>query len=128
MNDLWEKAFLVALATSCQCARTVGGAVGDAAAIANESVKACPKDPPWYDGGDVPSVTSGWISVKDRLPDKDGVVLIYAKRVITGVLAECVDTVFYDAVTKGFPVGRCREWLDAITHWMPLPAPPEDAT
>ena len=51
-----------------------------------------------------------WISVKDELPEEDGVYL------------------FFDAGTQGVYVSFF--WADlklneGVTHWMPLPAPPE---
>lgn len=62
----------------------------------------------------------GWISVKDRLPEKDGVYLA-----------------FYDGYTVSsvwYERGREHsEWTDDyeeycdldVTHWMPLPEPPK---
>ena len=55
-----------------------------------------------------------WISVKDRLPDKDGIYIVCAK---------CIDgdacTVLY--YTKIFGFGEFP-----VNHWMPLPEPPKD--
>lgn len=50
-----------------------------------------------------------WISVKDKLPEKNGGVIV---RVENGSIYSSVY-----AVKGGF---RC-----AATHWMPLPEPPE---
>lgn len=71
-----------------------------------------------------------WISVKDRLPEPDENVFVYAAR--------------WEA--KGYVVGitrryRCNSgrevWVEPfpgfeltyhITHWMPLPKPPKEGT
>jgi hypothetical protein len=79
-----------------------------------------------------------WISVKDRLPDKDGNYLCYLE-----CGAVCQSTFDSTIASEGeeFPFG---EWVgvynsdtlgftdsyweehDAITHWMTLPEPPKD--
>ena len=60
---------------------------------------------------------NGWISVKDRLPEKNGDYLIYNTDGI-------VWPYWYDKEYK--------EWYDSsgyltesVTHWMPMPEPPE---
>lgn len=64
-------------------------------------------------------VKQGWISVKDRLPEKPGKYLVYAQHWIAGVR----------------PIIKCELWIhdkwdktDAfeVTHWMPLPEPPKE--
>lgn len=62
----------------------------------------------------------GWISVKDRLPEKNWVYIIYN--------GENVFPAYYE---RG---RRKSEWTDnyegycdfEATHWMPLPAPPKE--
>lgn len=62
----------------------------------------------------------GWISVKDRLPERNGIYLAYD--------GEYISTVEYE---KGRPDS---EWTDdyegyldlLVTHWMPLPEPPKE--
>lgn len=60
--------------------------------------------------------TAHWISVKDRLPKPQTEVLAFRRGIM--YLA------WYDN-----EIGRwaSNEWgfLDAVTHWMPLPEPPE---
>ena len=61
-----------------------------------------------------------WISVKDRLPERNGVYLAYD--------GEYISTVEYE---KG---RHDSEWTDdyegyldlLVTHWMPLPEPPKE--
>jgi hypothetical protein len=53
-----------------------------------------------------------WISVKDRLPKKYGVVLAFTEYGDTNAVYYYVDK------SWGHP--------DEITHWMPLPEPPNE--
>nr|DAF41905.1 MAG TPA: Protein of unknown function (DUF551) [Caudoviricetes sp.] len=60
-----------------------------------------------------------WISVKDRLPVAKEVVLAYESA--------------FDSMSMAFRLPGTEEFinvgdyyaLDAVTHWMPLPEPPE---
>lgn len=57
---------------------------------------------------------SEWISVKDRLPEEKTRVLVFVPR--SGLK---IDT---DRI-----VGRIWvRWNGRVTHWMPLPEPPEE--
>ena len=67
-----------------------------------------------------------WIPVDERMPDYDDLVLVIAsgkpKENIT--LDEAVElaTLYSD----GWCLEMCPEWTGAtVTHWMPLPEPPE---
>ena len=62
-----------------------------------------------------------WISVKDRLPEHYRAVIVHG-----GVA-------FYDIGRKKWYTlmemdgyGEPREIMWTVTHWMPLPKPPED--
>jgi len=55
-----------------------------------------------------------WISVKDRLPDKDCEVLVYM-----GI--NCYR--YMELITHYSDCHLTRH--DTITHWMPLPKPPK---
>ena len=64
-----------------------------------------------------------WISVKEKLPKKEGKYLIYTKN-LTGYkpLEENIFiAIFY-----------CNDWIfkywedNDVTHWMPLPEPPKE--
>lgn len=81
-------------------------------------------------------VMSQWISVKDRFPEKDGNYLCYLE---CGAVCEAAfDSTIasngeefpfgewvgvYNSDTLGFTDSYWEEY-DAITHWMPLPEPP----
>ena len=61
----------------------------------------------------------GWISVKDRLPEKCTEILIYAPN-HGCIVAKYSNNEFWDTIS-------CYVYsTDEITHWMPLPAPPGD--
>ena len=56
-----------------------------------------------------------WISVDDRLPEKDEIVIICTDKnfIYAGELIG--DTWFLDN----------DSWTETVTHWMPLPEPPK---
>ena len=66
---------------------------------------------------------SGWVSVKDRLPEPDENVIIWTK---TG----CMKYAQYheDGSINPWYVyeDNARAWTNVISHWMPLPEPPEE--
>ena len=73
------------------------------------------------------NVPSKWISVKDRLPEKDGEYLVrFADKGLSNVEYESKFesfgywlSIMWDEYADWFPyVG--------ITHWMPLPEPPKE--
>ena len=78
-----------------------------------------------------------WISVKDRLPDKNGRCLCYVKRLYEShyeILAfapnlEKIDKHDFRNVKRGgwydYVEGYGYMEIRNITHWMPLPQPPK---
>ncbi len=69
---------------------------------------------------------SKWISVKDRLPESNELVLVIAsgkpKDNIT-LYGACELAEYYDSY--GWILEMWPEWMGAVvTHWMPLPEPP----
>jgi len=61
-----------------------------------------------------------WISVKDRLPENEDVVLIYAGDEYQDVaMFSNSDFYEFDWEHDGW------EHESEVTHWMPLPVPPE---
>ena len=70
-----------------------------------------------------------WISVKDRLPEPDENVFIYAtkweaKGYVVGITRRYRYTDGRDVWVEPFP-GFEPDYH--ITHWMPLPTPPKEA-
>lgn len=63
-----------------------------------------------------------WISVKDRLPEKEGAVIIYAESADPNspLIVSCWYT-----PNEGF--GLVEVWAKAVSHWMPMPDPPKEA-
>ncbi len=71
----------------------------------------------WVKWEDVPT----WISVDDKMPDKDALYLTYAPSSDTRKpLIQCA---WYSLDAPGWS-GLASIWLTAITHWMPLPVSP----
>lgn len=76
-----------------------------------------------------------WISVKDRLPEKSGYYLRCKMEHGVEAYPDFVESTYYSAAHK---MWNCRDWhdlecakctaIDGITHWMPLPDPPEVET
>ena len=71
-----------------------------------------------------------WISVKDRLPDYMGEVLV----IVSGkpheniTLDGAYEIAEYDPV-EGWILEMWPEWCSGVvTHWMPFPEPPEEGT
>jgi hypothetical protein len=60
-----------------------------------------------------------WIKIKDRLPDKDCMALVTDGRHVTLAVWIERDGWALNREDKSFGIIH-----DALTHWMPLPAPP----
>lgn len=63
-----------------------------------------------------------WVPVTDRLPTEDGKYLIYAPSADPD--KPFIHVAWYD---PGFGWSLLPQvWVDAITHWMEFPGPPEE--
>jgi hypothetical protein len=58
---------------------------------------------------------TNWVSVKDRLPEKEGIYLTFGEPF--GIKTE-----YYWIANKEWE----SDLYDSISHWMPLPSPPEN--
>jgi hypothetical protein len=67
---------------------------------------------------------SEWISVKDRLPDNSNVVLAFDLRISRGINVPKIRFAFLFGNTWHRSEGT--GWEMDVTHWMPLPNPPEE--
>ncbi len=66
---------------------------------------------------------SEWISVKDTFPLYKQCVLVYLEN---GITTEAVYRGEYESEMHIFRIELTREaTATMVTHWMPLPAPPE---
>lgn len=78
-------------------------------------------------------VCGKWISVKDRLPNPNEKVIVYNAENDGTFFARRLVSRFewWDSVTKEYinwrwlPYGYTNIMLESVTHWMPLPEPPE---
>jgi len=64
-----------------------------------------------------------WISVKDRLPGESGYYLYFADNPYKGL---------QDGIGVSYFMHKAKEWkkvyTPCVTHWMPLPEPPEEGS
>lgn len=58
-----------------------------------------------------------WVKVEDDLPDEGVWVLVHIKGYV-------IETAMYSELSQEFQNGY--EWLEGVTHWIPLPEPPKD--
>lgn len=82
------------------------------------------------------STIGGWISVKDKLPELNQWVLVYAVGKIDGFIGEHTIEICKRFIQHIFPSSPGHEiWSSPyqyfhtdyeITHWMPLPEPPKE--
>jgi len=63
-----------------------------------------------------------WIACADTMPTSDALYLIHAPSL--DETSPLITVAWYEPGV-GWS-GLARMWLDAITHWMPLPEPPAD--
>ena len=70
---------------------------------------------------------SEWISVKDRLPKYGKRVLTYTPGMANQITVDAYDRYYVDVDDEWYEGWRYRgnHAKNNITHWMPLPEPPE---
>lgn len=82
-----------------------------------ELIRALEYDRGQYDKGYRDGLNADrWVSVEDRLPEKNTEVLCYYKFEPDGPNVICENTYYGD--------GRWLSDRDRVSHWMPLPTPP----
>ena len=64
----------------------------------------------------------GWISVKDKLPDRSGYYLCYKPN--AGVDGLKIDVHRWRSIDGDWAGSEVGSRIIGITHWMPLPEPP----
>ena len=60
---------------------------------------------------------SQWISVEDRLPEEAQFILIWGSHT-TPWMSQFLEDQFIDV--------EDNDWVAGVTHWMPLPSPPQE--
>ncbi|HHW7793919.1 DUF551 domain-containing protein [Escherichia coli] len=80
-------------------------------------------DMPTVQGGNSPVIPDGWISCSERMPDDGQHVIIICDGAFV-LYAQYRDGEFFDVVRDGdeFFETQSRN----VTHWMPLPEPPQE--
>lgn len=71
---------------------------------------------------DLAPTVNGWISVKDRMPDKSGTYLCYQPKAAS-ICA--LNTVRWSEV-KGWMGKEVGSRIEGIEYWMQLPEPPKE--
>ena len=77
---------------------------------------------------DAPTLTPQWISVEERLPEKNGTYLVYAPTYSGGSSSalDCVGGVMFSRFKNkkwSIEAGYYKR-PNCVTHWMPMPEPP----
>ena len=73
---------------------------------------------------------SEWISVEDRLPNRDCNVIVYAQKVRGGFIKKerfITTAVFCMPMIHKHYFDFADNGTGIVTHWMPLPEPPKEA-
>ena len=66
----------------------------------------------------------GWVSVKDRLPNYNGIYLVWRSHYYSGEIEPVV--CYFDGQNTWYADFERILHSDDITHWMPLPEPPKE--
>ena len=74
----------------------------------------------------VDAATVQWIPVTERLPDNDDFVLVVASGQAGNIRLDNAFELGQLSMSEGWILEIWPEWEDPkVTHWMPLPEPPE---
>ena len=74
----------------------------------------------------VNAVPVQWIPVTERLPDNDDFVLVVASGQAGNIRLDNAFELGQFSMSEGWILEMWPEWEDPkVTHWMPLPEPPE---
>ena len=70
-----------------------------------------------------------WISVEDRLPDNDDIVMVIASGKVGNITLVNAFKLATYSIDEGWILEMWPEWEEPkVTYWMPLPQPPEEGT
>ena len=86
-----------------------GESAGSSEALANKRIAELEKQ------------RDAWISVEDRLPEQTQRVIAYANDIVS---ANVLELLYWEGVGR-FATVDYEDFPPIVTHWMPLPGPPE---
>ena len=79
-------------------------------------------DMPTVQGGNSPVIPDGWISCSERMPEETGDIIVVSDGIVMSGISYSRRDGFYIAALEyddDEPIG-------GVTHWMPLPEPPQE--
>ncbi|EFH4589335.1 DUF551 domain-containing protein [Escherichia coli] len=80
-------------------------------------------DMPTVQGGNSPVIPDGWISCSERMPEETGDIIVVSDGIVMSGISYSRRDGFYMAALEYDD----DEPIDGVTHWMPLPEPPQEA-
>lgn len=72
--------------------------------------------------GNYPVIPDGWISCSERMPEETGDIIVVSDGIVTSGISYSRRDGFYIAALEYDD----DEPIDGVTHWMPLPEPPQE--
>ncbi|EID8797714.1 DUF551 domain-containing protein [Escherichia coli] len=72
--------------------------------------------------GNYPVTPDGWISCSERMPEETGDIIVVSDGIVTSGISYSRRDGFYIAALEYDD----DEPIDGVTHWMPLPEPPQE--
>lgn len=73
--------------------------------------------------GNSPVIPDGWISCSERMPEETGDIIVVSDGIVMSGISYSRRDGFYMAALEYDD----DEPIDGVTHWMPLPEPPQEA-
>ncbi|EFC5390563.1 DUF551 domain-containing protein [Escherichia coli] len=73
-------------------------------------------------GGNSPVTPDGWISCSERMPEETGDIIVVSDGIVMSGISYSRRDGFYMAALEYDD----DEPIDGVTHWMPLPEPPQE--
>ncbi|HDY6642984.1 TPA: DUF551 domain-containing protein [Escherichia coli] len=73
--------------------------------------------------GNYPVTPDGWISCSERMPEETGDIIVVSDGIVMSGISYSHRDGFYIAALEYDD----DEPIDGVTHWMPLPEPPQEA-
>ncbi|WP_436899699.1 DUF551 domain-containing protein [Escherichia coli] len=74
-----------------------------------------------YEAGNSPVIPDGWISCSERMPEETGDIIVVSDGIVMSGISYSRRDGFYIAALEYDD----DEPIDGVTHWMPLPEPPQ---